>query len=217
MAAEIERKFLVIDDRWRQHASEGSVLQQAYLVATKGETVRIRTIDGCRATLTVKIRTGRNRREEYEYEIPYTDAKEMFEHARGVLQKTRFEVEHQGYVWEVDVYSGHHRGLVVAEVELDGGNDTPRCQIGLDLRLLEIHVIQTGFWQKESLFQRMRRRALGYLIVDALKCRTISSFPLTFPVVRRPTEAVAKFVLTLMQPFQFRGSLERFCQPAALH
>lgn len=125
MAAEIERKFLVFDDRWRQHASEGSVLQQAYLVATKGETVRIRTIDGCRATLTVKIRTSRNRREEYEYEIPYTDAKEMFEHARGVLQKTRFEVEHQGYVWEVDVYSGHHRGLVVAEVELDGGNDTP--------------------------------------------------------------------------------------------
>lgn len=125
MAAEIERKYLVFDDRWREHASEGSVLQQAYLVATKGETVRIRTIDGRRAKLTVKIRTSRHRREEYEYDIPYADAKEMLEQARGVLQKTRFEVEHQGYVWEVDVYSGQHRGLVVAEVELDDVNDTP--------------------------------------------------------------------------------------------
>lgn len=81
------------NDRWRQHASQGSVLQQAYLVATKGETVRIRTIDGRRAKLTVKIRSSRNRHEEYEYDIPYTDAKEMFEHVPGVLQKTHFEVD----------------------------------------------------------------------------------------------------------------------------
>ncbi|WP_429819788.1 CYTH domain-containing protein [Ensifer sp. B1-9] len=125
MAVEIERKFLVLDDRWRRLASKGSALHQAYLVATKGKTVRIRTIDGRRATLTVKIRSSRNRREEYEYDIPYTDAKEMFEHAQGVLQKTRFEVHHQGYTWEVDVYSGQHRGLVVAEVELEGVDDTP--------------------------------------------------------------------------------------------
>lgn len=125
MAAEIERKFLVADDRWRQYASEGSSLQQAYLMATRRQTVRIRTIDGRRAKLTVKIRSSRNRREEYEYDIPYSDAKEMLEHVRTVLQKTRYEVEHEGHIWEVDVYSGQHRGLVVAEVELEDVNDTP--------------------------------------------------------------------------------------------
>ncbi len=125
MAAEIERKFLVFEDRWRQHASEGCVMQQAYLAATKRLTVRVRTIDGGRAKVTVKIRSSRNRREEYEYDIPYADAQEMFAYAGGVVNKTRFEIEHQGYVWEVDVYSGQHSGLVVAEVELGSLNDTP--------------------------------------------------------------------------------------------
>ncbi|WP_104667016.1 CYTH domain-containing protein [Ensifer adhaerens] len=125
MTAEIERKFLVLDDRWREHASEGSVLRQAYLVATKNRTVRVRTIDAQTAKLTVKIRSGQGRREEFEYDIPYADAKEMFQYAPGAIEKARFEVEHQGHTWEVDVYSGRHRGLVIAEVELLDHADNP--------------------------------------------------------------------------------------------
>lgn len=125
MAAEIERKFLILDDRWRQHACGGSVLRQAYLVSTKAQIVRVRTIDARRATLTVKIRTSRTRREEFEYDIPYADACEMFQHARGIVEKTRYEVNHQGFVWEVDVYSGQNRGLIVAEIELDSCSDNP--------------------------------------------------------------------------------------------
>lgn len=125
MTAEIERKFLVSDDCWRKHASAGCELRQAYIVATKNRVVRVRTIDARRAVLTVKIRSSRVRREEYEYEIPYADAMEMFEHALGIIEKTRYEVEYQGHVWEVDVYSGEHSGLVVAEVELDNCDDAP--------------------------------------------------------------------------------------------
>lgn len=123
MTAEIERKSLVANDGWRQHASEGSFLQQIYLVATRRQTVHIRTIEGRHARLTVKIRTSRNRREEYEYDIPYCDAQEMFGLTRDFLRKTRYEVN--GYIREVDVYSGQNRGLVVAEVELDDVKDTP--------------------------------------------------------------------------------------------
>lgn len=126
MTAEIERKFLVLDDRWRQNvAGQGSLLRQAYLVATKDRTVRIRTIDGRCAKLTVKVRSSRERREEFEYDIPYADASEMFQYARGAVEKTRFEVEHEGHIWEVDVYSGQHQGLVIAEVELDSCTDCP--------------------------------------------------------------------------------------------
>ncbi|NVD39910.1 CYTH domain-containing protein [Ensifer sp. HO-A22] len=125
MSAEIERKFLVFDDRWRQRACEGSVLRQAYLVATKDRIVRVRTIDSRSAKLTVKIRSSRARREEFEYDIPYADAKEMFQYAQGAIEKTRFKVEHQGHIWEVDVYAGQHRGLVIAEVELKDQADNP--------------------------------------------------------------------------------------------
>jgi adenylate cyclase len=125
MAAEIERKFLVLNDRWRQHACTRSVLRQAYLVSTKARIVRVRTIDARRATLTVKIRSSRTRREEFEYDIPYADAWELFQHARGLVEKTRYDVIHHGRVWEVDVYSGHNAGLTVAEIELDSCSDNP--------------------------------------------------------------------------------------------
>ena len=58
MKVEIERKYLVANDHWRKHATTGSVFRQAYMTAASDRTVRIRTIDATRATLTVKICTG---------------------------------------------------------------------------------------------------------------------------------------------------------------
>jgi adenylate cyclase len=125
MAAEIERKYLVLNDSWRKHASQGAALCQAYLTANKNRFVRIRTIDTVRAVLTVKFRTGPLRREEFEYDIPYVDALEMITYAAGVVEKTRYEVRHLGYVWEIDVYNGVNDGLVLAEIELGSEADQP--------------------------------------------------------------------------------------------
>lgn len=125
MAAEIERKFLVSDDSWRDTASEGAVFRQGYLVAKKNRFVRVRLIDADRAFVTVKFRTGRLRREEFEYEIPYSEALEMLSYATGVVDKTRYKVSHCGKVWEVDVYGGINSGLVLAEIELADENDRP--------------------------------------------------------------------------------------------
>ena len=125
MATEIERKFQVLDDRWRKSASAGSVLRQAYLVATKNRTLRVRIIDAERATLTAKFRRGRMTREEYEYAIPYSDALQMFEFALGIVEKMRYEVRYAEHLWHIDVYFGENVGLVVAEVELRNRWDDP--------------------------------------------------------------------------------------------
>lgn len=127
MTAEIERKYLVVNDSWRDHASKGAVFCQGYLLARKNRFVRVRIIDEARAVLTVKLRTGRLRREEFEYEIPCADALEMIAYATSVVGKTRYEVNHRGCLWEVDVYSGVHDGLVVAEIELADESDQPPC------------------------------------------------------------------------------------------
>jgi CYTH domain-containing protein len=58
MTAEIERKFLVVNDSWRGGASKGAAFCQGYLLAGKNRFVRIRIIDKARAVLTVKLRTG---------------------------------------------------------------------------------------------------------------------------------------------------------------
>jgi CYTH domain-containing protein len=127
MTAEIERKFLVVNDSWQDHASKGAAFCQGYLLVRKNRFVRVRIIDNARGVLTIKLRTGRLRREEFEYEIPYAEALEMIAYATSVVDKTRYEVNHRGCLWEVDVYSGVHDGLVVAEIELADESDEPPC------------------------------------------------------------------------------------------
>ena len=71
MAKEIERKFLVIGDGWRENAV-GTHYRQGYLNSVKERTVRIRTIND-KAFLTVKGLTVGCTRLEFEYSIPYDD------------------------------------------------------------------------------------------------------------------------------------------------
>jgi adenylate cyclase len=126
MAKEIERKFLVASDGWRDEADGGTHLLQAYIVTMDDRSARVRLMDDERAKLTVKISNGSMTRDEFEYDIPVVDAKEMISKAIGlVIEKTRYEVKHGGFVWEVDVYVGAHDGLVIAEVELSAEEDTP--------------------------------------------------------------------------------------------
>lgn len=126
MAKEIERKFLVASDDWRSAADGGTCFLQAYIVTMDDRSVRIRLMDDKRAKLTIKIGTGSMTRDEFEYEIPVAEARDMMSLAVGlIIEKTRYEVKHHGFVWEVDVYGGAHDGLVVAEVELSDESDTP--------------------------------------------------------------------------------------------
>ncbi|CAD7040320.1 CYTH domain-containing protein [Pseudorhizobium endolithicum] len=126
MAKEIERKFLVKDDGWRGEAMSASDFVQAYVATQEDRSLRVRLIDDRRATLTIKIGRQLISRDEFEYEIPVDDARELIGSALGiVLEKTRHEVEHEGFTWEVDVYAGAYRGLVVAEVEMEHEGQEP--------------------------------------------------------------------------------------------
>jgi adenylate cyclase len=126
MAKEIERKFLVASEGWRSAANRGTRLLQAYVVTMDDRSARVRLMDDERAKLTVKISNGSMTRDEFEYDIPVADAKDMMSKAIGlVIEKTRYEVKRGSFVWEVDVYAGAHEGLVIAEVELSAEGDTP--------------------------------------------------------------------------------------------
>lgn len=118
MAIEIERKFLVESDSWRPQGA-GIPCRQGYIPTTGDSTVRIRTA-GDRAYIAVKQRHAGISRAEYEYDMPIGDAKEMLAGMEqdGVIEKTRYKIPFGGLMWEVDVFAGENRGLVVAEVEL---------------------------------------------------------------------------------------------------
>ena len=119
MAEEIERKFLVTGDGWRDRAI-GSFYTQGYIsTAQAGQTVRVRIV-GEQAYLTLKGPTTGITRTEFEYSIPVADAKEMLASMcdRPLIEKIRYRLPIGDIVWEIDEFKGDNAGLIVAEVEL---------------------------------------------------------------------------------------------------
>lgn len=119
MAQEIERKFLVRGE-YKHLASSSSRIRQGYLNQAGGRTVRVRTRDD-KAYLTIKGPSvdGGMSRFEWEMEIPMDDALELLKlSVSPVVDKTRFLIEDNGHVWEVDEFYGDNEGLTMAEIEL---------------------------------------------------------------------------------------------------
>ena len=120
---EIERKFLVADDSWKQHVQSSSEITQFYLTQkSRAPTVRLRLEDG-RGILTLKYPSISDQelvRDEFEYSIPAADVMAQIQHATGaVIQKRRHRVPGpDGKIWEVDVFTSPTDTLVLAEIEL---------------------------------------------------------------------------------------------------
>jgi adenylate cyclase len=120
MAVEIERKFLVRDDSWRQGTRRSVLIQQGYFCRTPLLRARIR-IFGDKGYITLKSEPGKLTRYEFEYEIPKKEATEIIGRfsVEPIITKTRHEVPYADRLWAVDVFEGANAGLVVAEVELE--------------------------------------------------------------------------------------------------
>lgn len=117
VAVEIERKFLVRGEDWRQGAT-GVRYVQGYLNRDKARTVRVR-IAGTQGFLTIKGESVGATRAEFEYPIPLADAQALLALCEGpLIDKTRYRLPYAGLVWEVDVFAADNAGLVLAEVEL---------------------------------------------------------------------------------------------------
>ncbi len=121
MPTEIERKFLVQGDGWRSLAF-GSRYCQGYIVPGP-RTVRVRVV-GDQGFLTIKGPSAGISRSEYEYPIPIEDALEMLHNLcePPLIEKTRYRLEWDGVIWEIDEFEGENQGLILAEVELTDEN-----------------------------------------------------------------------------------------------
>jgi len=123
MNIEIERKFLLKNNSWKENAI-GIHYAQGYLNQARENTVRVR-IAGEKAFLTIKSKSKGISRQEFEYEIPRKDAQELLKLSQTpIVEKIRYKIEYAGKCWEVDEFLGKNKGLVVAEIELDAENET---------------------------------------------------------------------------------------------
>lgn len=119
MATEIERKFLVEGESWRDAVESETRIMQGYLADGGNATVRVR-VAGDRAFLTIKGKMRGISRSEYEYPIPPDDGAAMLAElaVSPPIDKVRCRVRCSAHVWDLDVFAGENAGLVMAEVEL---------------------------------------------------------------------------------------------------
>ena len=115
---EIERKFLVsvLPENYDHHSSHQ--IEQAYL--STDPVVRIRKEDD-QYYLTYKSR-GLLAREEYNLPLNQASYEHLLTKADGiVLTKQRFLIPLPGtsYTAELDIFSGHYKGLMLVEVEFE--------------------------------------------------------------------------------------------------
>ena len=117
---EIERKFLIKSDSYKNEANSKERIVQGFLNTHKERTVRVR-ISGDFGYLTVKgesNETGTSRF-EWEKEITLEDAEALLLLCEeGIIEKTRYKVPKGEHIFEIDEFYGTNEGLLIAEVEL---------------------------------------------------------------------------------------------------
>lgn len=121
---EIERKFRVKNTTFLENIKTSFKITQGYLNSDKNRTVRVRIKDS-QGVITIKGVSSDNglSRFEWEKEISYEDAVQLMSLCEGfVIDKTRFIVPFGEVVFEVDVFGGANKGLIIAEVELQSEN-----------------------------------------------------------------------------------------------
>jgi CYTH domain-containing protein len=122
---EIERKFLVKNDAYKNLAQSNKRIVQGFLNTHPERTVRVR-IKGEKGFLTIKGKGNDSgtTRFEWEKEIPVLEAEALLKLCeKGQIDKVRYEVMVGKHTFEVDDFSGANKGLIIAEVELTHENE----------------------------------------------------------------------------------------------
>ncbi|CAC9977030.1 MULTISPECIES: CYTH domain-containing protein [Flavobacterium] len=123
---EIERKFLVKSDDFKEQAFAKNQIAQGYLSSIAERTVRVR-IKGDKAFLTIKGigHQGGMSRFEWENQIPLDEAAELLKLCeKGKIEKTRYEIKFGNHIYEVDEFYGENEGLTMAEIELQSEDES---------------------------------------------------------------------------------------------
>lgn len=117
---EIERKFLLKNDTFKNEAYDSFSIKQAYLNSHKERTTRIR-ITGEEAFITVKGKSSKSGLSRFEWEknISVAEAEELLQLCEpGKIEKRRFLIKVDQHTFEVDEFYEENEGLSIAEVEL---------------------------------------------------------------------------------------------------
>ena len=125
MTFEIERKFLVSSKDFENQSFKKTHIKQGFLNSNKERVVRVRLKNNI-GFLTIKGPSNieGTTRFEWEKKINYSDAENLLDLCEeGIIEKIRYLVQVESHIYEVDVFLGTNKGLIVAEIELNSENE----------------------------------------------------------------------------------------------
>ena len=127
MGIEIERRFLVENEDWKDQVIRSESFSQAYLNSSLDEwTTRVRIIDNNKGYITLKSSLNGLLNYEFEYSIPRKDAIELIQLSKYKITKIRYQLKINKKNWVVDVFEKSNSGLKIAEIELNSESEEIR-------------------------------------------------------------------------------------------
>ena len=118
MAFEIERRFLIKNDHWKEFITEKIFIEQGYLSKSLDNwIIRIRfTGKDFKIALKKHIKSFTNF--EFEYSIPQKDGETIMSNLSNTIKKDRFFLEIEKKSWIIDCFKENNYPLEIAEIEL---------------------------------------------------------------------------------------------------
>ena len=118
MALEIERRFLIKNDNWKEFIIKKIYIEQGYLSKSlDGWITRIRYA-GKNSEITLKKHIKGFTNFEFDYSIPRSDAETIMSNLSNIIKKERFFLEVEKKSWIIDCFKENNYPLEIAEIEL---------------------------------------------------------------------------------------------------
>ena len=118
MGLEIERRFLIKNDNWKEYITKKVFIEQGYLSQSLDDwIIRIR-FTGKDFKIALKKHITSFTNFEFEYSIPRKDGEIIMSNLSNTIKKERFFLEIEKKSWIIDCFKENNYPLKIAEIEL---------------------------------------------------------------------------------------------------
>ena len=118
MALEIERRFLIKNDNWKEFITNKIYIEQGYLSKSLDDwIIRIRST-GKDFKIALKKHIESFTNFEFEYSIPRKDGETIMSNLSNTIKKERFFLKVEKKSWIIDCFKENNYPLEIAEIEL---------------------------------------------------------------------------------------------------
>ena len=119
MSLEIERRFLIKNDQWKEFITNKTFIEQGYLSYDLEDwIIRIR-FNGKNFKIALKKHIKNFTNYEFEYSIPKSEGKKIMATLTNTIKKERFFLEVDQKNWIIDCFKGKNSPLEIAEIEIN--------------------------------------------------------------------------------------------------